>query len=94
MTPANSGRSHPSPGPDPMALDRLVGIGRAGRYVAALPSDQRGDTQLIEADGEMRRAAPGGHSERPYVGLCGMDALAPHHNAAILPTLKNPYSSR
>src|SRR6516162_432678 len=47
---ADSRRSHPGAGPKAVPLDRLVGIGRAGRQVSALPANQARERELVETD--------------------------------------------
>ncbi len=49
--------AHPAARPKPMALDRLVRIGRAAREITALAPDERGKRQLIDADERVREAA-------------------------------------
>ncbi len=49
--------AHPAARPKPMALDRLVRIGRATREITALASDERRKRQLIDADERVREAA-------------------------------------
>ncbi len=47
----------PAARPNPMALDRLVRIGRATREIAALAPDERRKGQLIETDERVREVA-------------------------------------
>jgi hypothetical protein len=48
-----------------MAPDRLIGIGRTGRQVSALPTDQARKRELIEADQRMG-GATGRQNQRAH----------------------------
>ena len=54
MTAAQPRQCHPSSGPQSEAADRLVGIGRAGRQMAAVKPDQRRESVAIDADQSAR----------------------------------------
>src|SRR5208337_2535907 len=57
MAATDARSAHPRPGPSAVTGDRLVGIGRATRQVAALPADQARQRELVEPNQRMRRPA-------------------------------------
>lgn len=54
---ADSRKADPAPSPEPMPLDRFVGVLRTARPVPALAPDQQRQAELIGADQDMRAAA-------------------------------------
>src|SRR6202453_4160812 len=90
MAATNARRRHPTARPKPMVADRFVRVGRASRQVAALPPDEAGKSQLIEAD-QRPSALPRGRSEGLHaVALAGIRAPSA---AAICPSASTTASN-
>ena len=69
VTSAEAGQRHPAARPQAEAADCLLGIGRAGREMAAIEADQRGERIAIGRDqpasGEPRRPGNMAQQESP-----------------------------
>jgi hypothetical protein len=68
---ADPGRCHPAAGPSAVPTDRIGGIGRACRQVAAIAPDQGRERPLIELDEAQK--APGRNARRHRISLVGFD---------------------
>jgi len=63
VAPAEPGEPHPAAGPEAVAHDRLIHIGRAARQMAAPAPDQHGERELIGAQQPMSdKARPAAHA--------------------------------
>src|SRR5579872_586955 len=73
MATADSRDAHPATRPDAVAADRFVDIFGAGREIPALPAENGGKSQLIDADRAIRHAT-WGHAERAHFAGAAISA--------------------
>src|SRR5215813_15138758 len=87
MTAAEPRQRHPAACPQPEAADRLIGVGRAGRQMAAIEPDQCRNAMAVKLDQPARgkRGAAGKAAQKR--ALASSQAHCRFHRATMSATL-------